>query len=88
MEKDIIYPVDFELMKEKKVPGFTLLTLYGDNQIPSQFKELAYFGVFTSEGHTPDQHEALISPFQLQYGKCSLARWLCQCWSKIQDDEK
>lgn len=68
MEKDIIYPVDFELMKEKKVPGFTSLTLYGDNHIPSQFKELAYFGVFTSEGHTLDQHESLISPFQLQYG--------------------
>lgn len=68
MKKDVIYPLDFELMKEKKIPGFTSLTLHGDDHIPARFKELAYFGVFTSEGHTLDQKEFLLSPFQLQYG--------------------
>lgn len=68
MEKDLIYPLDYKLMKEKAIPGFTSLTIQGDDEIPSKFKELAYFGVFTSEGHTLDEHEALVSPFQLQYG--------------------
>jgi len=66
--KDFVYPLDYELMREKKIPGFTSLTLQGDNSIPAQFKELAYFGVFTSEGHTMDKGEMLASPFQLQYG--------------------
>lgn len=66
--KDLVYPLDYELMKEKKVPGFTSLTLQGDETIPARFKELAYFGVFTSEGHTLDKEEILVSPFQLQYG--------------------
>lgn len=54
--------------KDKKVPGFFSLTLNGEDHTPAQFKELAYFGVFTSEGHTLDQKEVLISPFQMQYG--------------------
>jgi hypothetical protein len=68
LNKDLIYPLDFNLMKEKNVPGFTSLTLSGDGTIPARFKELAYFGVFTAEGHPLDERELLISPFQLQYG--------------------
>lgn len=56
------------LYDEKKIPGFFSLTLSGSQHTPARFKELAYFGVFTSEGHALDQKEVLISPFQLQYG--------------------
>ena len=83
MKKDIVYPLDFKLLKEKQVPGFTSLTLHGDDSIPARYKELAYFGVFTAEGHTLDAKEFLLSPFQLQYGlmndlglKMSNALWL------------
>lgn len=66
--KDLLYPLDYEIIEQKKIPGFTSLTLQGDEDIPAQFKELANFGVFTSEGHTMDAQEILVSPFQLQYG--------------------
>lgn len=68
LPKDLVYPVDYELMKKEKIPGFVSLSLQGDNKIPAKFKELAYFGVFTNEGHTLDKNESLVSPFQLQYG--------------------
>ncbi len=68
MPKDLVYPVDYKLMKEKNIPGFASLSLHGDDNIPAKFKELANFGVFTSEGHTLDSHELLLSPFQVQYG--------------------
>lgn len=68
MPKDLIYPLDYNLLKDKNVPGFTSLTLGGDDHIPSRFKELVYLGVFTAEGHTLDKQEFLISPFQIQYG--------------------
>jgi hypothetical protein len=68
MQKDLIYPLDYKLMKGKNIPGFASLSLQGDQDIPAKFKELAYFGVFTSEGHTLDEHEFLASPFQIQYG--------------------
>lgn len=68
MVKDIVYPMNYKVMEDKKVPGFASLTLHGDDHIPARFKELAYFGVFTSEGHTLDAKEFLVSPFQVQYG--------------------
>lgn len=57
-----------EYLEHHKVPGFNSLTLGGGNKIPAQYKELAYFGVFTSDGHTLDEKEYLVSPFQTQYG--------------------
>lgn len=68
MPKDLLYPLDYKLMKDKNIPGFASLTIQGDDEIPAKFKELAYFGVFTSEGHTLDDEEFLFSPFQIQYG--------------------
>ncbi len=68
MVKDLVYPLDYKLMKDQKIPGFASLSIQGDDKIPAKFKELAYFGVFTSEGHTLDAHEMLLSPFQMQYG--------------------
>jgi len=68
MYKDLIYPASYQIMKDQKVPGFGSLSLSGYDGIPSKFKELASFGVFTSEGHTLDKNEYLVSPFQFQYG--------------------
>lgn len=65
---DIIYPFSYNLLRYKKVPGFTSMTLSGSNKIPAQYKELAYLGVFTAEGHPLDRKEMLVSPFQVQYG--------------------
>ena len=57
-----------EFIKNHKIPGFNSLTLGGGNHVSAQYKELAYFGVFTADGHTLDKEEFLISPFQFQYG--------------------
>lgn len=65
---DEVEILNFRLYQEKRIPGFFSLTLNGSHKIPSEFKELAYFGVFTSEGHPLDRQEILLSPFQLQYG--------------------
>lgn len=65
---DYITVLDFKYFAAEKIPGFNSLTIAGSKDIPSRYKELAYFGVFTSEGHTLDEGEILISPFQIQYG--------------------
>lgn len=57
-----------EYLETHNVPGFNSLTLGGGNKVSSKYKELAYFGVFTSDGHTLDEKEFLVSPFQTQYG--------------------
>ncbi len=59
---------DKEYLDHHDVPGFNSLTLGGGNEISSKYKELAYFGVFTSDGHTLDRNEYLVSPFQTQFG--------------------
>lgn len=68
LEGDGVELLDYKLFKEKNIPGFTSLTIAGDKKIPSEYKDLAYFGVFTSDGHNLDAGEFLISPFQMQYG--------------------
>lgn len=68
MVGDEVEPLDATIFQRKKVPGFNSLSLSNSRKIPSQYKELAYFGVFTSEGHTLDKNEVLLSPFQIQYG--------------------
>ena len=68
MQGDTVALLNEETLRQYKVPGFNSLTLYKDKKIPAEYKELAYFGVFTSEGHTLGKKEYLISPFQIQYG--------------------
>lgn len=65
---DKVSVFDKEYLETHDVPGFNSLTLGGGNKISPKYKELAYFGVFTSDGHTLDEKEFLISPFQTQYG--------------------
>lgn len=57
-----------DFIDHHKIPGFNSLTLGRGGHVPAQYKELAYFGVFTSDGHTLDKNEILVSPFQFQYG--------------------
>lgn len=68
MPGDIVAPLNAENLRQYKVPGFNSITLYEGKKIPAEYKELAYFGVFTSEGHALGKKEFLISPFQIQYG--------------------
>jgi hypothetical protein len=68
MEGDGVELLDYRMYKEKNIPGFFSITLKGNRKVPAMFKELAYFGVFTSEGHTLDKNEVMVSPFQVQYG--------------------
>lgn len=68
MVGDRIFPLDFKTFKEKNIPGFVSLTLSGSEKIPAKYKELVYFGVFTSEGHSLDRDEFMVSLFQTQYG--------------------
>lgn len=65
---DIIETASIETFKDHEIPGFNSLTLSNSRKIPSRYKELVYLGVFTSEGHTLEKSETLISPFQIQYG--------------------
>ncbi len=68
MVGDEIELLDYKTFTKKELPGFNSLTIGGSQKIPAQYKELAYLGVFNSEGHTLDRDEVLISPFQVQYG--------------------
>ncbi len=65
---DEVEALDYQNFERRKLPGFNSVTLKGSHKIPSQYKELAYMGVFSSDGHTLDKNEFLISPFQIQYG--------------------
>lgn len=68
MIDDTVEVVDYKTLRERDIPGFNSLTLAKGKNIPSEYQELAYFGVFTSEGHTLSKSETLVSPFQIQYG--------------------
>lgn len=68
MINDTVELLDYKTFERRNIPGFNSLTLHGSLKIPAQYKELAYFGVFSADGHTLDRGEYLVSPFQLQYG--------------------
>jgi hypothetical protein len=65
---DKVELLNFHMYQQKKIPGFFSITLKGNKDTPSRYKDLVYFGVFTSEGHTLAAQEFLVSPFQFQYG--------------------
>ncbi len=68
MAGDTVHSLDRKFYEDKGIPGFFSLGLNGNRKIPARYKELAYFGVFTSDGHTIDKGETLVSPFLLQHG--------------------
>lgn len=67
---DFVYALDYRVLKKKKIPGFAALTLTGGNcrKAPAKYKDLAYLGALTAEGHTLEKKEFLVSPYQVQYG--------------------
>lgn len=65
---DHVYPLEKESIDKYKVPGFLSLTMNGDRHLPAKYKELPYYGVFTSDGHALDKHELLVGLVQVQYG--------------------
>ncbi len=65
---DFVYPLEKESIEKYKVPGFLSLTLNGDRHLPAKYKELPYYGVFTSDGHALDKKEWLMGLVQFQYG--------------------
>ncbi len=65
---DYVFPLDKKYIDEFQVPGFLSLTMSSDRHLPSKYKELPYYGVFTSDGHALDKHELLVGLVQLQYG--------------------
>lgn len=68
LQDDQVFPLESRYIEEKKVPGFLSLTMSGDRSIPSKYKELAFYGVFTADGHVLDKDELLVGPLQVQYG--------------------
>lgn len=68
MPGDTVEVLSAKILKERKIPGFNSITLAKGKNIPAEYKELATFGVFNSEGHALGESEVLLSPFQLQYG--------------------
>lgn len=65
---DHVHPLEKENIDQYKVPGFLSLTMGGDRHLPAKYKELPYYGVFTSDGHALDRHELLVGLIQIQYG--------------------
>lgn len=65
---DFVYPLEKEYIDIYKVPGFLSLTMAGDRHLPAKYKELPYYGVFTSDGHALDKKEWLVGLVQVQYG--------------------
>lgn len=57
-----------KLLEEHHVSGYFSLLLADDRQVPARYRELAYLGVFNSEGHTLARGEWLVALTGVQYG--------------------
>lgn len=57
-----------EMIKRYHVPGHLSLILGDSENVSAKYKDLAYLGVFNSEGHTLAQREWLLSLATAQYG--------------------
>lgn len=55
-------------LKLYHVPGHLSLILGDSEKVPAKYKDLAYLGVFNSEGHTLAKDEWLVSLASVQYG--------------------
>lgn len=65
---DGVEELSVETLNRYQVPGHISLLLAQEEKIPAKYKELAYLGVFNSDGHTLAAKEWLISLPQVQYG--------------------
>lgn len=68
MVGDPVEMLTAENVKKYHVPGYLSLVLGASDDIPAQYKDLAYLGVFNSDGHTLAKDEWLIALAAVQYG--------------------
>ena len=65
---DAVERLSKELLDKHHVSGHISLMMGKEKKVPARFKELAYLGVFNSDGHTLADKEWLVSIPQVQYG--------------------
>lgn len=68
MPNDPVEPLTDEMLAKYHVTGHISLMLGQEEKIPARYKDLAYMGVFNSDGHTLADKEWLVSIPQVQYG--------------------
>jgi len=65
---DAVEHLTVETLEKHHVTGHISLMLGQERSIPAKYKDLAYMGVFNSDGHTLADKEWLVSIPQVQYG--------------------
>ncbi|MBY0518637.1 MAG: hypothetical protein K2P81_17130 [Bacteriovoracaceae bacterium] len=65
---DPVERLTVEALEKYHVDGHISLLLSQDGHVPAKYKDLAYLGVFNSDGHTLAKGEWLASIPQVQYG--------------------
>ncbi len=68
LPSDAVERLTAEILEKHHVTGHISLMLGQERQIPARYKDLAYMGVFNSDGHTLADKEWLVSIPQVQYG--------------------
>ena len=68
MVGDAVEKLNPDNLKRYHVPGYFSLVLGDNEKVPSKYKDLAYMGVFNSDGHTLAKNEWLVSLTSVQYG--------------------
>jgi len=65
---DAVEKLTGETLRRHHVNGHLSLLMADDETVPARYKELAYLGVFNSDGHTLAPKEWLVSLTGVQYG--------------------
>lgn len=68
LPSDAVERLTVEVLEKHHVMGHISLMLGQERTIPARYKDLAYLGVFNSDGHTLSDKEWLVSIPQVQYG--------------------
>ncbi len=68
LPSDAVERLTVEVLEKHHIMGHISLMLGQERTIPARYKDLAYMGVFNSDGHTLADKEWLVSIPQVQYG--------------------
>lgn len=68
LPSDAVERLTVEVLEKHHITGHISLMLGQESAIPARYKDLAYMGVFNSDGHTLADKEWLVSIPQVQYG--------------------
>jgi hypothetical protein len=68
LPSDAVELLTVEVLEKHHITGHISLMLGQESKIPARYKDLAYMGVFNSDGHTLADKEWLVSIPQIQYG--------------------